>query len=131
MKNQETLINNALDIIKCRKDFDKVRFIILYGSMAEGRAREDSDIDLAVYYQGCEEDASQFRLEVLSELLDDAYDVQIFNHLPLYIRKDVLKGEVLYYKDHEFLHEVAYQTLKEFEDFKKYYYDYIGEEMIS
>ena len=57
--------------------------------------------------------------------------MQIFNHLPSYIRKDVLKGEVLYYQDHEFLHEVAYQTLKEFEDFKKYYYDYIGEEMIS
>jgi predicted nucleotidyltransferase len=131
MEKQENLINKALDIIKVRKYFDKVRFIILYGSVAEGRAREDSDIDLAVYYQGSEEDASQFRLEVLSELLDDSYDVQIFNHLPLYIRKDVLKGEVLYYKDHEFLHEVAYQTLKEFEDFKKYYYDYIGEEMIS
>lgn len=131
MKDQETLINKALHIIRIHKDFSKVCFIILYGSVAEGRGREGSDIDLCVFYNGNEVEASKFRLEILSELLNDDYDVQIFNHLPIYIRKDVLKGKVLYYRDNRFLHDIAYQTIKEFEDFKKYYYDYIGEEMIT
>lgn len=125
------MINRALEIIKAHKDFHKVQFIVLYGSVAEGKDRDDSDIDLCVYYSGSQEDASRFHLEILSELLLDDYDLQIFNQLPLYIRKDVLKGKLLYFRDNYFVHDVAYQTMKEFLDFKKYYYDYIGEEMIT
>lgn len=130
MINHNRRIEEALDIIKNHKDFKKVCFIILYGSVAENRGKKGSDIDLAVYYKGSEEDASLFRLEILSELSDD-FDVQIYNHLPLYIRKDVLRGKVLYSQNRQFLYDVAYKTIKEFEDFKKYYYDYIGEEKIT
>lgn len=125
------MINRALEVIKSRKDFHKVQFIILYGSVSEGKNQEGSDIDLCVYYSGSQEEASRFRLETLSELLSDEYDLQIYNHLPLYIRNDVLKGKLLYSRDNHFLHDVAYQTIKEFGDFKKYYYDYIGEELIT
>jgi Predicted nucleotidyltransferases len=54
------MINRALEIIKAHKDFRKVQFIVLYGSVAEGKDREDSDIDLCVYYSGSPEDASRF-----------------------------------------------------------------------
>jgi uncharacterized protein len=39
-----------------------------------------------------------------------------------------LKGEVIYAKDGDlsFVSDIAYETIKAFEDFKKYYYDYIG-----
>ncbi len=131
LQDKSTMIIRALEIIKARKDFHRVQFIILYGSVSEGIDREGSDIDLCVYYSGNQEEASRFRLETLSELLSDDYDLQIYNHLPLYIRNDVLKGKLLYSRDNHFLHDVAYQTIKEFEDFKKYYYDYIGEEMIT
>ncbi|NYB52799.1 MAG: nucleotidyltransferase domain-containing protein [Methanobacteriaceae archaeon] len=125
------MINKVLQIIKERKDFDKVKFIILYGSVAQGKDREDSDIDLCVYYEGSRLDASRFRLETLSEILSDEIDLQIYQQLPLYIRKDVLKGELLYSQDNHFLHDVACQTIKEFEDFKRHYYHYIGEEFIT
>lgn len=131
MSDKNTMIQRAMDIIESRDDFHKVKFIILYGSVALGNDNPDSDIDLCVYYSGSQEAASRFRLEILSELLSDDYDLQIYNHLPLYIRKDVLKGKLLYSSSNHFLHDVAYQTIKEFEDFKKYYYDYIGEEMIT
>jgi uncharacterized protein len=39
----------------------KVRFIILYGSACEGRMKEDSDIDISVYYDDA--DAYEFRLK--------------------------------------------------------------------
>ena len=111
--------------------FEKVRFIILYSSVAEGWARAESDIDLAVYYDGNREEAGRFRFTVLSELAGDHYDIQIFAHLPLYIRTEVLRGEVLYCPDERFLYDVAYRTIREFDDFKHRLYDYIGKERMA
>jgi len=45
--------------------------------------------------------------------------------LPLYIQKEVLKGKIIYAKDMGFVYDVAYETIKAFDRFKKYYYDYI------
>jgi predicted nucleotidyltransferase len=110
--------------------FDKVRFVILYGSVAEGRARAGSDIDLAVYYDGGREEAARFRFAALAELADDRCDIQIFSLLPLYIRTEVLRGRVVYCPDERFLYDVAYRTVREFGDFKHRLYDYIGKEAI-
>jgi len=107
----------------------KVRFIILYGSANEGRMNEDSDIDISVYYDDA--DASEFRLKVLSDLFDDIYDIKIFQQLPLPIRMQILKGKVLYEDDTTFIYDKAYETIKEFESFKRRYYDYLGIESIT
>ena len=107
----------------------KVRFIILYGSACEGRMKEDSDIDISVYYDDA--DASEFRLKVLSDLFDDIYDIKIFQQLPLPIRMQILKGKVLYEDDTTFIYDKAYETIKEFESFKRRYYDYLGIEPIT
>jgi uncharacterized protein len=108
---------------------DKIRFIILYGSASDGRMNEDSDIDICAYYDGA--DASEFRLKVLSDLFDDVYDIKIFHQLPLPLRKEVLKGRVLYDDDTPFLYDKAYEAVKEFESFKRRYYDYLGIESIA
>ena len=108
---------------------DKIRFIILYGSAWEGRMKEDSDIDISVYYDDA--DASEFRLKVLSELFDDVYDIKIFQQLALPLRMQVLKGKVLYSDDTPFMYDKAYETIKEFESFKRRYYDYLGIESIA
>jgi uncharacterized protein len=108
---------------------DEVRFIILYGSACEGRMKEDSDIDISVYYDDA--DTSEFRLKVLSDLFDDVYDIKIFQQLPLPIRMQVLKGKVLYEDDTTFIYDKAYETIKEFESFKRGYYDYLGIEPIT
>ncbi len=89
--------------------------------------RPGSDIDICVYYED-EDRASDFRLQVLTELLDDIYDIKIFQQLPVYVRKEVLKGKILYCDDKSFLYDKAYETLKEFDAFKHRYYDYIGVE---
>jgi uncharacterized protein len=107
----------------------QIRFIILYGSANEGRMKEDSDIDISVYYDDA--DASEFRLKVLSDLFDDVYDIKIFQQLSLPIRMQVLKGKVLYEDDTTFIYDKAYETIKEFESFKRGYYDYLGIEPIT
>ncbi|MFX0089613.1 MAG: nucleotidyltransferase domain-containing protein [Candidatus Hodarchaeota archaeon] len=121
----------GIERIKKVEGFDKVEFIILYGSAARGLMRESSDIDLCIYYDAPPEEASRFRLKVLSELFDDKYDVQIFQQLPLYVRRDVLKGEPVYCKDTVFLYEVAIRTIRDFEEYKHRFYDYIGEGVIA
>ncbi|MCC7573005.1 MAG: nucleotidyltransferase domain-containing protein [Candidatus Methanofastidiosum sp.] len=127
----DTNLNKELELIKKIKGFEHVRFIFLYGSTSTGNANKNSDIDLCIYYEGLENEASRFRLKVLSELSSDKYDVKIFHQLPLYIKKEVLKGILLYSDDTTFVHEVALDTIKDFDYFKRFYYDYIGLEMIT
>ena len=124
-------VEKGIEKIKNIEGFEKVKFIILYGSAAEGRMIEGSDRDLCIYYNGDLEEASRFRFKVLSELFDDIYDVQIFQQLPIYMRGEVLKGKMIYCGDKRFLYEVAIETIKDFEAFKHRFYDYIGERAIT
>ena len=119
-----------IEKIKNIEEFEKVQFIILYGSAAREALRDGSDIDLCVYYDGTPEEASKFRLNALAELFNDEYDIQIFQQLPLYVRKEVLKGKVVYCKDTRLLYAVVRETIRDFEEFEDRFYDYIGERAI-
>ncbi|MHB8118989.1 MAG: nucleotidyltransferase domain-containing protein [Methanothrix sp.] len=101
MQNLSEKIDRAVQKIKSLGG-DKVRFITLYGSASEGRMKEDSDID-----------------------------IKIFQQLPLPLRMQVLKGKVLYADDTPFMYDKAYETIKEFESFKRRYYDYLGIESLA
>lgn len=130
MRTAEELVRHALERLRTVEGFDRVRFIILYGSVAEGRARESSDIDLCIYYDGNPEEGERFRFFALSELFDDRYAIQIFGNLPLYVRMEVLRGRIVYCPDERFLYDVALETIREFDAFKHRLYDYIGKEAI-
>ncbi len=110
--------------LKEMPDFDKVKFVFLFGSVAGGKQNKLSDIDFAVYYDGNGKERFKFRLKILTKLPDN-FDVQIFQDLPLYIRKEVLKGNLIYTKDKLFVYDVAYDTIKRFDDFIEYYQDYL------
>jgi predicted nucleotidyltransferase len=126
-----TSMTAELDRIKNIAGFEKVKFIFLFGSAAAERLRTDSDIDLCIFYDGELEEAARFRFKVLSELVEDRYDVHIYQQLPLYVRVEVLKGELIYCVDTAFVYDVAVETIKDFESFKHRYYDYIGEQAIT
>ena len=104
-------IEDAVEKILSLDKKGKVKFIILHGSHARGEVRKD-DGDLCIYYDGTKREAFQFRMKVLGELPDN-YDVQISNLLPLFLRKEC--------PDWEFLYDIAYRTIEEFKDFKRYY----------
>jgi predicted nucleotidyltransferase len=118
-------IRKFLRVIRKFEEFKRVKFIILFGSAAEGKLSEESDIDICIYFDGSKIEGEKFRLKLLSEL-PDYFDVQIFNSLPVFVKKEVLKGKPIYIGDREFTYEVFYRTLEEFEEFRKYLYDYIG-----
>ena len=103
------------------KDFHRVKFVILFGSQANGKANKMSDYDFAIYYDGDD------RYDFLKRInFNEKFDAKVFQDLPLFIQKEVLKGKVIYAKDLAFVYDIAYETIKRFEDFKKYYYDYIN-----
>lgn len=130
-KRMNLSMDKVLAKIKAIKGFEKVKFIILFGSSAEERTIESSDIDICIYYDGSSEEASRFRFNVLSELFEDTYDVHIFQQLPMYVRVEVLKGKIIYCTDTRFVYDVALETIRVFEAFKHRFYDYIGERAIA
>ena len=57
----------------------------------------------------------------------DAADVQVFQQLPLYVRSEILKeGRLVLVKDEAALYELVIETIKDFEDFRKHYEEYLA-----
>jgi hypothetical protein len=125
MDKAKEKINLFLKKIKEMPDFHRVKFVYLFGSYSHAKENKLSDIDFAVYYRGDKRDRFKFRIKLLGNLPDN-FDVQIFQDLPLHVRMDVLKGKIIYSNDMTFAYDTAYETIKSFEHFKKYYYDYIN-----
>lgn len=123
MINEKENIRFVVDDIK-KIGGKKIKLIILYGSFAEGKQTLLSDIDLAVYYDGTKEERFKFRMKILGNV-NDKFDIQTFQNLPLYVKKEVLKGKVIYCKESRFIYELERSTSKEFDDFKHRFYDYI------
>jgi hypothetical protein len=111
--------------------FSHVRFILLFGSVAEGRAGKDSDIDICISCDGSRKDASRFRFAALTALSDVNADVRIFEQIPLIMRIQALKGEALYAPDPDILYAVAYTTIRDYEAFRHRLQDYTGEKVIT
>lgn len=121
-RNQE--IDKFMNAIRSMKDFGRVGFIVLYGSSAEKRAITGSDIDICVYYNGSKAEQLRFRQRLL-ERLPSNFDIQIFQQLPLYVRKEVLRGRDIYSRDKKFMYEIALQNIREYDSFKPHLMDYI------
>jgi len=98
---------------------DRVKFIVLYGSVAEGTSRRDSDVDLCVYYEGSSRERFNFRKRILG-VLPSNYDVQTFQDLPIYVKINVIKGKLIY-GDYDFFFKIVRETIREWEDSKHRY----------
>ncbi len=116
--------------LKKMPHFNRVKFVFLFGSVANGNSNKLSDVDFAIYYEGDSKERFKFRLEFLRNL-PERFDVQVFQDLPLYVKKEVLKGKLIYAVDERFVYDIAYEIIKEYADFKKGYYDYIKMEEIQ
>jgi len=126
MNVRQTADVNRL-LTKARQDVD-VLAVVLFGSAARGEQTLGSDIDVCLVLvpyttpRTCASSAGK-RLEYLAHV---DLDVHIFQGLPLYIRRRVLKeGRILFVRDEDRLYEIAVRTAQAFEDFKHIYYHYL------
>jgi len=129
MKSTQDKINQAIQLI-IHQGTSNIKFIILYGSHASKKEHASSDIDLCVYYDAEKTKRFMFRMQLLGRLSDE-FDITLFQDLPLYVKKEVLKGKVMYESDTMFLYDIDRRTYREYEDFKHRFYDYIKGGIIS
>ena len=127
MKNVQTKIDSVVK--KAKKDKD-ILAVLLFGSRVKNEAHENSDIDVClVLHPGKYENIvlTDKRLEYSSGY-DQEMDIQVYQQLPLYIRKRVLENhKILYCKKDSDLYEIAFKTLDEYEFMRKFYEDYFKE----
>lgn len=125
-KSQQKRLNKILSL--AREDEDLLA-VMTYGSRINKSKKETpkSDLDICLllqttHYNGASKEVeispSRKRLDYLSRINPEQLDVQIFQQLPIYIRKRVLEeGEVAYCIDTDKLYNLAYRTIQEYEDF--------------
>ncbi len=101
----------------------RVRFMVLFGSVAERRETPLSDVDIAVYYDGDPEERFQFRVKALG-MLPKAVDVQVFQDLPLAVQHEVLRGRALYYDNFQFMFKQFMNVIKNYNYFERYLNEY-------
>jgi predicted nucleotidyltransferase len=116
-------------LAKARQDTE-VLGVVLFGSAARQEQTVLSDVDLCLVMMPQPEpfETATFLRKRLEYLKDSSLDVRIFQQLPLYVRRRVLKeGQILFTRNESLLYELAFRTAQAFEDFKHIYYRYLGE----
>lgn len=101
----------------------RVAFAYLFGGLAAGRQRPLSDVDIAVYLDGCE-DKAEAKLSLIGSLSDtlqtDEIDLVILNDAPISLVGRVLRNKRLLADAQPFLrHRFESLALREFFDFSR------------
>lgn len=125
-------MDTVKDFPEIRRLFDRAQAdeailaVLLFGSRARGEATPESDIDLCMVLFP-DRDTADERIWVRLEYLpSEKLDIRLFQQLPLYIRKRVLKdGAILFCRDLDALYELAFRTAKSFADFRPHYRHYL------
>jgi predicted nucleotidyltransferase len=114
-------------VAAARTDAD-VLAVLLYGSRARGDAHAASDVDLCLVLTPARRTAVELGRILLGYASMGDLDVQIFQRLPLYVRRRVLKeGRVLFVRDEDALYEEAFRTIRAWELFRPRYEAYLAE----
>ena len=110
---------------KAKQDSD-ILAVILFGSHARGEATAASDIDVCLVLSDRPYEPQELSKKKLDYLQVAALDIHLYQQIPLYIRRRVIKeGKVLFVRDEEDLYELAFRTARAFEDFRHHYEDYL------
>jgi predicted nucleotidyltransferase len=118
--------------LKFLKKDKEIIAVLLFGSYLTNREySRDIDICLVLDKKYQNKEMTKKRLYSCT-VLPSKFDVQVFQQLPLYIRKRILeKNKIIFCKDEDKFYEIVINTLKEYNLFEKayrYYMDSIKNE---
>ena len=115
-------------LVSQAKNDQRILAVFLFGSVARGEEHEGSDTDICLVLVPETYTPLQLSKLKLEYLRDFNQDTQIFQQLPLYIRKRVLKdGKILFARDMDQLYDVAFAFISEYADYEHIYREYLGE----
>ena len=93
------IIHDALEIILEHRLRNKIKGVLLFGSLIKNKMTFRSDIDIAVEFDKItKKDALDFRKRITGET-HDKIDIQVFNFLPEKIKRSILKSHRILYKN--------------------------------
>lgn len=115
----------VFNLLKKMKHFDRLKFICLYGSQIAKGATKESDIDICLYYDIKNKRALQNLLYKIKGSLPERFDVQMFQLLPLFIRKEIFGGHFVYQKNKAMIYDLAFKTFADYREFEPRYKFYI------
>ncbi|MEI6731284.1 MAG: nucleotidyltransferase domain-containing protein [archaeon] len=109
------------EILKELEKMGCVSSVFFFGSRSRGKARQDSDYDLAVITK----DATiKEELKILG-MGDETFNISVFSRLPLIIKFRVLKeGKLMFCKDKTYLYNTRYHIFKEYLDFQPFIHSF-------
>jgi predicted nucleotidyltransferase len=122
-------IENFIQQIKSKAEEDNLIIgVIVYGSFLSSDNFKDVDVALVFRKSLNKESIFSKRIEY-SSIFPDIFDFQALNSLPLAVQKQTLEGRVIY--ETRELYDIAYQIIREYEDFEKYRIQYVEGVMLE
>src|SRR5262249_36303508 len=95
---------------RVQKD-SEILAVLLFGSMARGEQTAGSDVDICLVLQRQKYNSLALSRKKLTYLQQSDLDVHIFQQLPLYIRRRIVKeGKILFVRDLDALYDLAFRT---------------------
>jgi predicted nucleotidyltransferase len=115
-------------LVALARDDRAVLAVLLFGSRARGDHHAGSDVDVCLVLAPARRDAGVIGHILLTYASTVDLDVQVFERLPLYVRRRVLReGQVLFVRDEDALYDVAFRTVRAYESFRPHYQAYLAE----
>lgn len=118
-------LNNIVQYVKKDK---QVLALFLFGSVARGDNYKGSDIDVGIVLKDnfSAKDLTRLKIEYFNLYSD--LDIHIFQQMPIYIKKRIIKeGKLLFCRDEDALYKIAFSVISEFSTFEYFYRDYLKE----
>ncbi len=130
MNSKHILTNKINQLVEKTKSDSRILAVYLFGSILTENFNDKSDTDVCLVLAP-QASHTPYHSAKLSEiklhyLKNFELDIQIFQQIPIYIRKRVLKeGRLLYCKDEDKLYELASRHIREYADFEHIYRDFL------
>lgn len=108
---------------------DDIVAVVLFGSHARGEGSAVSDVDICIFLRPRKYAAAEIHGKRLSyqEVVSDKVDIQVFQQLPVPVRSQILKeAKKILVKDEDELYRIAFETVRELEDFRRHYNEYLA-----
>jgi hypothetical protein len=107
-------------LIEHLKRDDNVDFAVLFGSQGSGKAKPESDLDVAVYFKDPPQGmAALHYINTLSEAAGEEVDVSVLNRASAFLRHQVFKtGVPLVIKDPVGYRRFREKTITDYQEYK-------------
>lgn len=117
-------MNNSLDeILRSLKKFlekdPNILFALVFGSAAEGKLRNDSDIDVAVYIKKLLNPLEYLKLATeLSEMIKREIHLVVLNEASPLLRHQIMKNnKILFIKDFDTYANFREKTMTDYDEY--------------